>query len=156
MKSLITRFASMGTILSLVVAGSSAQMLGLPGTGSQSLHIHKGAISYFPAFNEVLAKITASCTGGTGTVTVMITQSAAQSNANMPATGSGDSSVKCDGHARTIAVSVSASYANIGEAAATAMLTVGASMVPVATAMRTIELRFPVIEGMEEEQGGND
>ena len=156
MKSLITRFASMGTILSLVVAGSSAQMLGLPGTGSQSLHIHKGAISYFPAFNEVLAKITASCTGGTGTVTVTITQSAAQSNANMAATGSGASSVKCDGHARTIAVSVSASYANIGEAAATAMLTVGASMVPVATAMRTIELRFPVIEGMEQEQGGND
>ena len=154
MKSLITRFASMGTILSLVVAGSSATLAQY--VVSPSLHIHKGAISYFPAFNEVLAKITASCTGGTGTVTVTITQSAAQSNANMAATGSGASSVKCDGHARTIAVSVSASYANIGEAAATAMLTVGASMVPVATAMRTIELRFPVIEGMEEEQGGND
>ena len=152
MKSRITRFASIGMILSLVLAGSSATLAQY--VVSPSLHIHKGAISYFPAFNEVLAKITASCTGGTGTVTVMITQSAAQSNANMPATGSGDSSVKCDGHARTIAVSVSANYANIGEAAATAMLTVGASTV--ATAMRTIELRFPVIEGMEEEQGGND
>jgi len=152
MKSRITRFASIGMILSLVLAGSSATLAQY--VVSPSLHIHKGAISYFPAFNEVLAKITASCTGGTGTVTVTITQSAAQSNANMAATGSGASSVKCDGHARTIAVSVSANYANIGEAAATAMLTVGASTV--ATAMRTIELRFPVIEGMEEEQGGND
>jgi len=154
MKSLLTRFASIGTILSLIWAGSSAQTLGLP--GSPSLHIHKGAISFFLTSNEVLAKVTASCTGGPGMVVVTITQTAAQSNAGMAAgPGFGSSTVKCDGQPRAIAVSVGLTdYYNIGQATAMATLTGGNGMQVSAT--RTIELRFPVLEGMEEEQGGND
>src|SRR2546421_75231 len=85
MKSLITRFASIGMILSLVLAGSSATLAQY--VVSPSLHIHRGAISFFPFANQVLAKVTASCTGGTGTVTVIVDQKAAQSNANRDATG---------------------------------------------------------------------
>jgi hypothetical protein len=60
-----------------------------------------------------------------------------------------------DGQPRAIAVSVGfANFYNIGEATAMATLTDGFSTQVVAS--RTIELRFPVLEGMEEEQGGND
>ena len=89
-------------------------------------------------------------------VVVTITQTAAQSNAGMPAgPGFGSSTVKCDGQPRAIAVSVGLTdYYNIGQATAMATLTGGNGMQVSAT--RTIELRFPVLEGMEEEQGGND
>ena len=152
MKSLITRFASIGTLFSLVLAGSSittpAQIV-----DPSFVHISRGAIGlFFASTNEVLAKVTALCTGGTGTVTVTITQTMAQSNANTNANGTGTSSVKCDGQLRTVAVSVGAFTANIGEATGVVMLSAPSGP---ATQTRTIVLGFPVIEHMEEEDGGN-
>jgi hypothetical protein len=108
---------------------------------------------YYPSINMAIAKVTATCTGGTGTVTVTINQTAAQSNANASASGTGSSSVKCDGMLRTIAVSVGSAFDNIGVATATVVLT--ATSGP-ATETRTIVIGFPVIEGMEQEEGGND
>jgi len=152
MKSLFTRFASIGVLFSLVLAGSSVT------TPAQTVdpsfvHIHRGAVgALVPGANNVLAKVTALCTGGTGTVTVTITQTMAQSNANTNANGTGTSSVKCDGQLRTVAVSVGAFTANIGEATGVVMLSAPSGP---ATQTRTIVLGFPVIEHMEEEDGGN-
>ena len=148
MKSLITRIASIG-IFSLVLAGSSAttQAQALDPT---SVHVHKGAVAlYVPSVNAVLIKVTVVCTGGTGTVMVTVTQTAAQSNANTATSGSGSSSVKCDGHRRSVAVSVGAFDANLGDATATAMLT--PPMGPSVTDTQTIVIGFPVVSTEEEE-----
>jgi hypothetical protein len=153
MKSLITRFVSIGAIFSLLLVGwtarTRAQLFGDP-----SVHIHKGAVALFaPSINSVLAKVTAHCTGGTGSVAVRITQTAAQSNADTPASGTGSSTVKCDGQDRDVAVSTGVFQANLGEA--TAMVTLTPPSGTPVTATRTINIAFPVLENMEEEQGGN-
>ena len=63
--------------------------------------------------------------------------------------------MECNGQLRTIAVSINGIGANIGEATASATLTVGTSL-PVTDGPKTIFIRFPVLEGMEQEEGGND
>ena len=153
MKSLITRFASIGTIFSLVLAGLSAttpaQILG----PSASVHVHKGAISIF---NNTLVKVTAVCSGGgLGTITAEVIQTADQSSNGQGADGTGTETVKCNGQSQTVAVTPFGATYNIGQATAIVML-MDASTLTVASTTRTIVLRFPVIEGMEQEQGGND
>jgi len=156
MKSLITRFASIGTIFSLVLAGSSATTPALtlgPSGPSASVHVHKGAISFD---NTTIVKVTAVCSGGgLGTLNVEVIQTADQSS-NGQATDASNvtETVKCNGQPQNVAVSPFGFTYNIGEATATVMLMVNG--VPVASTTRTIVLRFPVIEGMEQEQGGND
>ncbi|TLZ27194.1 MAG: hypothetical protein E6K27_05720 [Gammaproteobacteria bacterium] len=154
MKSLITRFASIGTIFSLVLAGLSAttpaQILG----PSASVHVHKGAIS---VFNATLVKVTAVCSGGgLGTITAEVIQTADQSSNGQGADGTGTETVKCNGQSQNVAVTpATAATYNIGEA--TAIVTLTDMMgVTVASTTRPIVLGFSVIEGMEQEQGGND
>ena len=144
MKTLIAIFS----FFSLALAATT------PAAAASTVHIHKGAVALFvPSENMAIAKVTATCSGGTGTVTVMITQTAAQSNAGTAASGTGSSSVKCDGLLRTIAVSVGSAFDNLGVATATVMLT---AISGPATETRTIVIGFPVIENMEQEEGGND
>ncbi|TLZ44770.1 MAG: hypothetical protein E6K32_04970 [Gammaproteobacteria bacterium] len=153
MKSLITRFASIGTIFSLVLAGLSAttpaQILG----PSASVHVHKGAIS---VFNETIVKVTAICSGGgLGSLSVEVIQTADQSSNGLATDAKGFETVKCNGQSQDVAVTPPGFTYNIGGATAIVML-MDASAVTVASTTRPIVLRFPVIEGMEEEQGGND
>ena len=153
MKSLLTRFASIGTIFSLVLAGLSATTPAQIAGPSASVHVHKGAISFD---NTTIVKVTAVCSGGgLGTLNVEVIQTADQSS-NGQATGASNvtETVKCNGQPQNVAVSPFGFTYNIGEATATVMLMVNG--VPVASTTRTIVLRFPVIEGMEQEQGGND
>ena len=153
MKSLLTRFASIGTIFSLVLAGSSATTPALTLDPSASVHVHKGAIS---VFNETLVKVTAVCSGGgLGTISVQVTQTADQSSNGQATDAKGFETVKCNGQSQNVAVTPPGFTYNIGEATAIVML-MDASFVTVASTTRTIVLGFPVIEGMEQEQGGND
>ena len=152
MKSLITRFASIGTIFSLVLAGLSATTPALTVVSSASVHVHKGAIS---VFNATLVKVTAVCSGGgLGTISLQVSQTADQSSNGLATDAKGFETVKCNGQTQNVAVTPPGFTYNIGEATATVMLMVNG--VPVASTTRTIVLRFPVIEGMEQEQGGND
>ena len=149
MKSLITRFASIGTIFSLVLAGLSAT------TPAQIVgpSVHKGAISFD---NTTIVKVTAVCSGGgLGTLSVEVIQTADQSSNGKATNAEGFETVKCNGQSQNVAVTPPDFTYNIGEATAIVML-MDANGVPVASTTRTIVLRFPVIEGMEEEQGGND
>ena len=153
MKSLITRFASIGTIFSLVLAGLSAttpaQILG----PSASVHVHKGAISIF---NDTLVKVTAVCSGGgLGSISLEVIQTEDQSSNGLATDAKGFETVKCNGQSQDVAVTPPGFTYNIGGATAIVML-MDASAVTVASTTRPIVLRFPVIEGMEEEQGGND
>ena len=153
MKSLITRFASIGTIFSLVLAGSSATTPALTLGPSASVHVHKGAIS---VFNVPLVKVTAVCSGGgLGNINVEVIQTADQSSNGLDTDSTGSESVKCNGQSQTVAVTPFGATYNIGQATAIVML-MDASTLTVASTTRTIVLGFPVIEGMEEEQGGND
>ena len=152
MKSLLTRFASIGTIFSLVLAGSSATTPAQTLYSSASVHVHKGAIS---VFNQTLVKVTAVCSGGgLGTISLEVIQTEDQSSNGQATDAKGFETVKCNGQPQNVAVSPFGFTYNIGEATATVMLMVNG--VPVASTTRTIVLRFPVIEGMEQEQGGND
>jgi len=153
MKSLITRFASIGTIFSLVLAGLSATTPAQIVAPSPSVHVHKGAIS---VFNETLVKVTAVCSGGgLGTISLEVIQTADQSSNGQATDAEGFETVKCNGQSQNVAVTPPGFGYNIGEATAIVML-MDASFVTVASTTRTIVLRFPVIEGMEQEQGGND
>lgn len=154
MKSLLTRFASIGTIFSLVLAGLSATTPAQIAGPSASVHVHKGAISFD---NTTIVKVTAVCSGGgLGTLNVEVIQTADQSS-NGQATDASNvtETVKCNGQPQNVAVSPFGFTYNIGEATAIVML-MDASAVTVASTTRTIVLGFPVIEGMEQEQGGND
>ena len=153
MKSLITRFASIGTIFSLVLAGLSATTPAQIVSPAASVHVHKGAIS---VFNVPLIKVTAVCSGGgLGNINVQVIQTADQSSNGLATDSTGSESVKCNGQPQNVAVTPFGATYNIGEATAIVML-MDASFVTVASTTRTIVLRFPVIEGMEQEQGGND
>src|SRR4051812_32316221 len=73
------------------------------------------------AIKAIAVQATVDCTGGTGMLTVSVTQSPSQSNAGTPASGSGSSSVKCDGQPHKIAVAIVSNF-NLGSATATATL----------------------------------
>ena len=153
MKSRLTRFASIGTIFSLVLAGLSATTPALTVVSSASVHVHKGAIS---VFNATLVKVTAVCSGGgLGTISLQVSQTADQSSNGLATDAKGFETVKCNGQSQDVAVTPPGFTYNIGGATAIVML-MDASAVTVASTTRPIVLRFPVIEGMEEEQGGND
>jgi hypothetical protein len=161
-RSLITRFASIGTICSLVLAGSSATTWAQLASPSLSVHIHKGAVAGFYAANTVLVKITALCTGGitglvSGSVHVQVDQSADQSTGNQDTSGMADYPVKCNGQPQTIAADVgfdtNVPGFNLGSATASVTLFAPSGVI---SSVRTIVIGFPVIEGMEEEQGGNE
>jgi len=153
MKSLITRFASIGTIFSLVLAGLSATTPAQIVGPAASVHVHKGAIS---VFNVAFIKVTAVCSGGgLGNINVQVIQTADQSSNGLATDSTGSESVKCNGQPQNVAVTPFGATYNIGQATAIVML-MDASTLTVASTTRTIVLRFPVIEGMEQEQGGND
>ena len=153
MKSLITRFASIGTIFSLVLAGLSATTPAQIVGPAASVHVHKGAIS---VFNVAFIKVTAVCSGGgLGSISLEVMQTEDQSSNGLATDAKGFETVKCNGQSQNVAVTPPGFTYNIGEATAIAML-MDASAVTVASTTRTIVLGFPVIEGMEEEQGGND
>jgi len=147
----------MKTLIAILSFFSLAVAAATPAAAQNFVHLHKGAISFAFARNGVLAKVTAVCTGADGTVAVTITQTGDQSNSSPPATvsGMGSSTVECNGQSKTIAVSVHLLGANIGDATASATLTVPMAM-PVTDGPKTIRIRFPVLEGMEQEEGGND
>jgi hypothetical protein len=167
MKSLVTRFASIGSIFSLVLAGLSATALAviLPPPNATSVHTHRSVVST-GTYAGLVAKVTAVCSGGTGKVRVTIVQMAAQNSVDgTTATASSssnnfDSPVVCDNTSRTIAVHIN-SYPppgpNLGAATATTTLTVTPSVGLPATNTETnkpVEVVFPVGENHEEESPG--
>jgi hypothetical protein len=126
------------------------------------VHVHKGAISVFGAnSNSVAVKVTARCTGGlgdlNGVVHVHLMQAGGQSNADALAVGDGSSTVECDDTVRTIAVSLGGQpNINLGKATVS-MITLKIGVTTVATESdHDIVIGFPVIEHMEQEEGGND
>jgi hypothetical protein len=153
MKSLITRFASIGSIVSLAVGGSSAGTLTSP---ASPVHIHKGASVTIG--NDVLAKVTAVCPGtgppANGQVVVEINQTSMQSNNGVGADAFGNESVTCDGTPHTVAVGVFGYTYNLGDATATVTL-FDSTLTQIGSEMRPIKIGFPVVETMEEEEGGN-
>jgi hypothetical protein len=171
MKSLITRFASIGTIFSLVLAGLSATALAVilppPPPNATSVHTHRSVVST-GTYAGLVAKVTAVCSNGTGKVRVTIVQMAAQNSVDgttataSSSSNSFDSPVVCDNTSRTIAVHINTSNVdgapNLGAASATTTLTVTPpSMVPPATTTETnqpVEVVFPVGENHEEESPG--
>ena len=155
MKSLITRFASIGTIFSLVLAGLSTTTPALtlgPSGPSASVHVHKGAISFA---NTTIVKVRAVCSGGgLGTINARVIQTADQSSNGQATDAMGSDTVKCNGQSQNVAVTIFGITYNIGQAQAIVMLLDGTGAT-VASKTATIVLGFTVIEGMEEEQGGN-
>jgi hypothetical protein len=156
MKSLITRFASIGAIFSLVLVGltPAAAVAAL-----NSVRIHKGAeVSIFnPGQNSALLKVTANCsTGLNATVTVNIEQTAMESSNGTATTGTGTSPVQCNGKDQTVAVTVVSPTPgpNLGTATAEVTFTrTGDTQIMISD--KKIDLLFPVLEHMEEEEGGN-
>jgi hypothetical protein len=168
MKSLITRFASIGTIFSLVLAALSATALAqiplVVPPAATSVHTHRGVVALGTG-SALVAKVTAVCSGGTGTVKVTVTQMAADSSVDGTATslsiGTYSSPVKCDNTPRTIAVHLPLDTnkgPNLGAGTATATLTVtnGAAMSITSETNEPVQIVFPVGEQHEEEQGGNE
>jgi hypothetical protein len=168
MKSLITRFASIGSIFALVLAGWSATALAviLPSPNATSVHTHRSVVST-GTYAGLVAKVTAVCSNGTGKVRVTIVQMAAQNSVDgttataSSSSNSFDSPVVCDNTSRTIAVHINTSTAdgapNLGAATATTTLTVTPSVGLPATTTETnkpVEVVFPVGENHEEESPG--
>jgi hypothetical protein len=150
MKSLITRFASIGSIFALVLASSSAWAVPTP----ISVRVHKVAV--ISSDGKVLVEVTGACMGtGTLPVIVMIDQSTAQSHAGTSATGSGMSTVKCDATStpQTVALTVTPTTGkyNLGDATASD-IQLGATASEID---KPIEIVFPVGEKHEEEEGLN-
>jgi hypothetical protein len=144
MKSLITRIASIG-IFSLVLAGLSATTQA-DITDPTQVHIDKAVVNIYGAsVTSVLIEVTALCYGGTGLITVHISQSSTQSNAGTTTTNAGPytQQVKCDGEPRTVAVSTGVLPINMGQADVTAAL-MATSGSPSKT--RTIGVGFPATE----------
>jgi hypothetical protein len=168
MKSLITRFASIGSIFSLVLAGLSATALAvviLPPPNATSVHTHRSVVST-GTYAGLVAKVTAVCSGGTGKVRVTIVQMAAQNSVDGTMTTASssqnnfDSPVVCDNTSRTIGVHINTAPVegapNLGAATATTTLTVTPSVGPPVTTTETnnVEVVFPVGENHEEESPG--
>jgi len=151
----------MKTLIAILSFFSLAFAAATPAAAQNFVHVHKGAISVFGAScNSVAVKVTARCVGGmtdlNGVVHVHLNQSAGQSNADVAAVGDGNSSVECDGTVRTIAVSLGGQpFINLGRATVSNItLTVGTTVLT--ETAHDIVIGFPVIEHMEQEDGGND
>src|SRR5947199_3634147 len=114
MKSLLTRFASIGTIFSLVLAGLSATTPAQIAGPSASVHVHKGAISFI---NTTIVKVRAVCSGGgLGTINARVIQTADQSSNGQATYAMGSDTVKCNGQSQNVAVTIFGITYNIGQA----------------------------------------
>jgi hypothetical protein len=158
MKSLITRFARIGSIFSLVLAASSAAALPPPPV-PMSVRVHEVAtISYN---GTVLVEVTAQCSGPPGStlpVSVELAQLAGQSHAGTAAAGTGVSSVACDTNRQTVALTVPATTGpfNLGDATADSVrLGAGNPNETTNEIMKPIQIVFAVGENHEQEEGGN-
>jgi hypothetical protein len=152
MKSLITRFASIGSIFALVLAASSAAAVPLP----ISVNVHEVAtISYN---GTVLVEVAAACSGGgTLPVSVELTQSTTQSHAGTAAAGTGVSSVSCNSMRQSVALTVPATTGpfNLGDATADSVSLGLPDPSELKEIMKPIQIVFAVGENHEEEEGGN-
>jgi hypothetical protein len=156
MKSLITRFASIGTIFSFVLAGLTPAAA----VAANTVRIHKGAevSTYDVGRTDVLLKVTANCSlGANGTVTVNIEQLATESsNGTATISSTGTSPVRCNGQDQTVAVTVEGGVPGFNLGTATAEVTLARTPdISIQISDQPIVLLFPVLEHMEEEEGGN-
>jgi hypothetical protein len=110
-----------------VVLGATQAAAAAAGTTNTQLNISPQA-QLVPASdgpgNTVAVSFTFTCSGGMGSITFSVTQSAAQSNAGFPpeASGSGFVSAKCDGRSHKVTDTASGFFFNQGTATVNASL----------------------------------